>query len=44
MAVTPTGDGGTCTFAMAFQIERGAFGTESLDGLGFIVMSSGTLG
>jgi hypothetical protein len=38
MAVTPTGDGGTCTFAMAFQIEQGKFGSESLDGLGFIVL------
>src|SRR5205823_11342592 len=38
MAVMPTGDGGTCTFAMAFQIERGTFGAESLDGLGFIVL------
>jgi hypothetical protein len=29
---------GTCTFAMAFQIERGNFGGLSLDGLGFIVL------
>src|SRR5687767_15397887 len=29
---------GSCTFAMAFQIERGQFGTVSLDGLGFIVL------
>jgi hypothetical protein len=29
---------GTCTFAMAFQIEKGMFGSESLDGLGFIVL------
>lgn len=36
MAVEPTK--GTCTFAMAFQIERGSFGTVSLDGLGFIVL------
>ena len=36
MAVKPTK--GTCTFAMAFQIERGTFGTVSLDGLGFIVL------
>jgi hypothetical protein len=36
MAVEPTQ--GTCTFAMAFQIERGSFGTVSLDGLGFIVL------
>ena len=36
MAVSPTK--GTCTFAMAFQIERGSFGALSLDGLGFIVL------
>jgi len=36
MAVTPTQ--GSCTFAMAFQIERGGYGTVSLDGLGFIVL------
>jgi hypothetical protein len=36
MAVKPTKD--SCTFAMAFQIERGTFGTVSLDGLGFIVL------
>src|SRR5437868_7270927 len=36
MAVNPTKD--TCTFAMAFQIERGNFGAVSLDGLGFIVL------
>ena len=29
---------GTCTFAMAFQIQRGTFGSTSLDGLGFIVL------
>jgi hypothetical protein len=29
---------GWCTFAMAFQIERGNYGTTSLDGLGFIVL------
>lgn len=29
---------GSCTFAMAFQIERGSFGTVSLDGLGFIIL------
>lgn len=29
---------GTCTFAMAFQIEKGMFGSVSLDGLGFIVV------
>jgi hypothetical protein len=36
MAVNPTK--GSCTFAMAFQIERGKYGTVSLDGLGFIVL------
>ena len=36
MAVKPTKD--SCTFAMAFQIERGTFGVVSLDGLGFIVL------
>jgi hypothetical protein len=36
MAVTPTH--GSCTFAMAFQIYRGSYGTVSLDGLGFIVL------
>ena len=36
MAVSPTH--GSCTFAMAFQIERGSFGTATLDGLGFIVL------
>src|SRR6266581_7928766 len=36
MAVEPSK--GTCTFAMGFQIERGKFGSESLDGLGFIVL------
>ena len=35
MAVSPTK--GTCTFAMAFQIERGSYGSVSLDGLGFII-------
>ena len=29
---------GSCTFAMAFQIERGAYGAVPLDGLGFIVL------
>ena len=29
---------GSCIFAMAFQIERGRYGTVSLDGLGFIVL------
>ena len=37
MAVTPTK--GACTFAMAFQIERGRYGTVPLDGLGFIVVA-----
>jgi hypothetical protein len=36
MSVAPTK--GSCTFAMAFQIERGGYGTVSLDGLGFIVL------
>jgi hypothetical protein len=36
LAVEPTK--GSCTFAMAFQIENGTFGTVSLDGLGFIVL------
>ena len=36
MAVNPTK--GSCTFAMAFQIERGTFGSVTLDGLGFIVV------
>ena len=36
LAVEPTK--GTCTFAMAFQIERGKFGPTSLQGLGFIVL------
>jgi hypothetical protein len=36
MAVDPTH--GSCTFAMAFQIERGSYGATSLDGLGFIVL------
>jgi hypothetical protein len=36
MAVRPTK--GSCTFAMAFHIERGKFGPLSLDGLGFIVL------
>ena len=29
---------GSCTFAMAFQIERGHFGEVPLDGLGFVVV------
>ena len=36
MAVSPTK--GSCTFAMAFQIDRGSYGPISLDGLGFIVL------
>ena len=36
MAATPTK--GACTFAMAFQIDRGRFGTVALDGLGFAVV------
>ncbi len=36
MAVEPSK--GTCTFAMGFNIERGKYGSETLDGLGFIVL------
>ena len=36
LAVKPTR--GWCTFAMAFQIERGVYGAVPLDGLGFIVL------
>jgi len=36
MAVEPSK--GSCTFAMAFQIENGKFGSVSLNGLGFIVL------
>jgi hypothetical protein len=36
MAVKPTK--GSCTFAMAFSVDRGTYGTVSLDGLGFIVL------
>lgn len=36
MAVAPTK--GSCTFAMAYQIERGSYGSVSLDGLGFIIL------
>ena len=36
MAVQPSK--GSCTFAMAFQIERGRYGAVPLDGLGFIVL------
>ena len=38
LAVLPTK--GSCTFAMAFKIDRGTFGSVSLDGLGFIVLGS----
>ena len=36
MAVRPTK--GSCTFAMAMQVERGNLGSLSLDGLAFIVL------
>jgi hypothetical protein len=36
LTVSPTK--GSCTFAMAFSIERGSYGTVALDGLGFIVL------
>ena len=36
MAVRPSK--GSCTFAMAMKIERGKYGTVSLDDLGFIVL------
>jgi len=36
MAVQPTK--GSCTFAMAFSVEKGKYGNVSLDGLGFIVL------
>ena len=36
MAVRPTK--GSCTFAMAMQVERGNFGNVPLEGLGFIVL------
>ncbi|MDQ2916913.1 MAG: DUF1326 domain-containing protein [Pseudomonadota bacterium] len=36
MAARPTKD--ACTFAMAFQIERGHYAAVSLDGLGFVVL------
>jgi len=29
---------GSCTFAMAYQIDRGRYGAVSLDGLGFVVL------
>ena len=36
LAVSPTK--GSCTFAMAFEVGHGTYGTVSLDGLGFIVL------
>ena len=36
MAVNPSK--GSCTFAMAFKIGQGKYGSVSLDGLGFIVL------
>lgn len=36
MAVKPTKE--SCTFAMAFKVDRGNYGTVSLDGLGFILL------
>jgi hypothetical protein len=36
MTVSPTQ--GSCTFAMAYQIEHGTYGSIPLDGLGFIVL------
>src|SRR5579864_587822 len=36
LAVKPSK--GSCTFAMAFQIERGNYGSVPLDGLGFVVL------
>lgn len=36
MSVRPSK--GTCIFAMAFQVERGSFGSVSLDGLAFILL------
>ena len=36
MAVSPSK--GSCTFAMAFQVDRGSYGNVPLDGLGFIVL------
>lgn len=37
MAVRPTK--GSCTFAMAFRIDRGHYGATPLDGLGFVVVA-----
>jgi len=36
MAVRPTK--GSCTFVMAFQVDRGNYGSVSLDGLGFVLI------
>jgi hypothetical protein len=36
MAVSPSK--GSCAFAMAFRVDRGSYGTVSLDGLGFIIL------
>ena len=36
LAVEPTK--GSCTFAMAFKVERGTYGAVSLDDLGFILL------
>ena len=36
MAVSPSK--GSCTFAMAMQIEKGSYGNAALDGLGFVVL------
>ena len=36
LAVAPSK--GSCTFAMAFEVDHGAYGPVSLDGLGFIVV------
>ncbi len=36
MAVEPTN--GDCSFAMGFKIDRGKYGSETLDGLGFVLL------
>jgi hypothetical protein len=36
LTVSPTK--GSCTFAMALQVDRGTYGNISLDGLGFVVL------
>jgi len=36
LTVSPTK--GSCTFAMAFEVQHGTYGTVSLDGFGFIVL------